>query len=138
MKKGNFFASVFAVFIGILTIVFAIAFGGNSLSIAVLIFIYFFGATLIFIKVSGEDAVAKLSSGEVLAIYGPRFWLLMAVGAIASCISGYLFFKSFNVTIFPAIHFGLGTMSILTAFVSPRLMPGDPMHSRFPENEIFD
>ncbi len=138
MKKGNFLASLYAVFIGLFTIAFAIVFGGNAWSSAILVLIYFVGATLIFIKVAGEHEVEKLASGEIVAIYGLRFWLPMTVGAIASIMLGFLFYKNSSVTEFAGIHFGLGAMSVLTAFVSPRFKHGEATRNRFPENDILD
>ena len=119
-------------------IAFSIYFEGNAWTIAIVLFVYFFGINTIFLRVLDEKVVRQLSAGVFVPTYGFRFWGSIVMALIISVFAAYFFLKTFERDVFPAIHFGLGLMAILTAFVSPKFREIETSESLYPEYDVFE
>jgi hypothetical protein len=117
MRRADLTASLFAVFLGLIAIYLGLMTDTGFGTILIVVSAYFIGSIFVFFLSLSAPTRANLETLEVS--YGKKYWLSLIIGATVSIFVGVIYGLFFNTGISEAILVGLGTMAILTAFVSP-------------------
>ena len=120
MKRSLLIGSFLCVLIGVVALICAFTEIADIPVILTVLIAYFIGIPLQFYKTLPDEDASLLSSGQIIAIMGRRFWGLIALGVVSAIALTFVIRANYHQSISSSILTCLGMTAILTAFVSPK------------------
>ena len=119
MKLANLIASIFAALLGLVSIYLGVKTSAGWLAVIILAVIYAIGSSYVFYLATPVSERRDISNVETT--YGRSYWIPLIIGILVSVLLAALYFVKFEAKLVSTVLVGQGLMSLLTAFVSPKL-----------------
>ena len=119
MKRANLIASIFAAILGLISIYLGVKTSAGWLVVISLAVIYAIGSSYVFYLATPVSERREIA--DVKTTYGRSYWIPLISGILVSILLAALFFVKFDAKLVSTVLVGQGLMSLLTAFVSPKL-----------------
>ena len=119
MRRANLIASIFAALLGLVSIYLGVKTSAGWLAVIILAVIYAIGSSYVFYLATPVSERRDISNVETT--YGRSYWIPLIIGILVSVLLAALYFVKFEAKLVSTVLVGQGLMSLLTAFVSPKL-----------------